>query len=212
LPSTLPGGADWPAPSASAGGVHRAAAKGGTIAAPRRGGESSGGTAANHSRPSILSASDRKGGKPERQQRARGKRRHRHPAPRPVDGVTEQCRGRHSTDSGERPQRKDECRQHPEERGERQRTRIRAELQGDRKQPKKEWSCGHRDHRPERKGGRNAEQGDSNDFDEVNREDEPCRGAEAFQGGDGGGLPGDVEANRIADRCRNQQAVGDELR
>jgi len=69
--------------------------------------------------------------------------------------------------------------------------------------------CCHRDHRPEPKGGYDAEQGESDDFDEVNRKDEPCRGAEAFQGGDGRGLAGDVKADRIANPDPTNQESGE---
>jgi len=89
--------------------------------------------------------------------------------------------------------------QQAEQRGQRQRPRINAAPGGSGKHAREQRCHRSRHQSSEEEGDRDAENSKRQDLDEVDRENEPCRRAKAFERGDRRGLAGNIATDRVAD-------------
>ena len=156
----------------------------------------------------VVRGNDGQSCEPERQGRRRPDYPGRDTAPRPIDGVAEQRSGGNPANSGERPERENQCRQEPEQRRQGQRRRMDRKTNGNREHPGQQRRGGDRRQSAEDERDGDAEDSEPQDFEEIGGEDQPVRGSQTFEGRDRRGLAGDVIADRIADPHSADQQRG----
>ncbi len=146
----------------------------------------------------------RKGGEGRRGRRQRGQtaRRRRYP-------VAPQRAGRDAADRGQRPQRKDQRRQHAAQRREAERPPIHRDRQRGRQQSREQRSRKQRRGAAQHQADRDADQRKRQDLQQIGGEDEAGRGAEAFQRRDRLGLARDVSGDGVADPDAADEQRGD---